>query len=306
MKCSTGRCPPMTEGGTLRLYCLMQNLSWPKSYVGRIFLLCFIGTHIPLIGLIACMLLVPEGHWDWSWTLGVALVGTLTSTGFTFYAMACMLQPVLQTTRALDEYVDQGIRPDLPVGYADEAGQLMASVQSTVVKLGDAIEELTLISITDPLTGARNRRWLNDVGIPEFQQTKARGGAYSLLTVDLDNFKSINDTHGHSTGDQVLMSVSDAIQTSIRAGDHVVRTGGDEFCVMLPGTDHNTVREIADRIRASIAEATDIMSPEYQVTLSIGGATSRDAQSSFTDLYRQADHNLYQAKRGGRDRAVTH
>ena len=301
-----GRCPAAIKGSTLRLYSFMQNLSWPKSYVGRIFLLCFVGTHIPLLGLIAFIPLQPEGSaGDLYWTVGVTLAGTLLATGFTFYAMACMLQPVLKVTQALDQYIGHGVKPDLPIAYADEAGQLMASVQSTVLNLGAAIEELTLISITDPLTGARNRRWLNEVGIPDYQRIKAGGGTYSLLTVDLDNFKAINDTHGHTTGDQVLMSVSDAIQNSIRDGDQVVRTGGDEFCVLLPGTDHQMVRDIADRIRLSIAKATEIMSPEYQVTLSIGGATTRDAQSSFTDLYRQADHNLYQAKHNGRDRAVT-
>ena len=283
----------------------MQNLSWPQNYVGRIFLLCFVGTHIPLLGLIALVLLKSEGTpLDLYWILGVALAGTLVATGFTFYAVACMLQPVLKATEALDRYVGQGVKPDLPVAYADEAGRLMASVQCTVLKLGSAIEELTLISITDPLTGARNRRWLNDIGIPDYQRLRSSGAPYSLLTVDLDNFKSINDTHGHTAGDQVLMAVSDAIRQSIRAGDQVVRTGGDEFCVLLPGTDRHRVGEVADRIRSAIAETSAMMSPDYAVTLSIGGATARDA-ASFADLYRLADANLYQAKHNGRDRAVT-
>jgi diguanylate cyclase (GGDEF)-like protein len=284
----------------------MQNLSWPQNYVGRIFLLCFVGTHIPLLGLIALVLLKSEGTpLDLYWILGVALAGTLVATGFTFYAVACMLQPVLKATEALDRYVGQGVKPDLPVAYADEAGRLMASVQCTVLKLGSAIEELTLISITDPLTGARNRRWLNDIGIPDYQRLRSSGAPYSLLTVDLDNFKSINDTHGHTAGDQVLMAVSDAIRQSIRAGDQVVRTGGDEFCVLLPGTDRSRLGEVADRIRSSIAEVTSVMSPEFAVTLSIGGATSRDQHASFADLYRRADANLYEAKHNGRDRAVT-
>ncbi|GGD42310.1 hypothetical protein GCM10011335_51260 [Aureimonas glaciei] len=290
----------------MRLYSIMQNLSWPKSYVGRIFLLCFVGTHIPLLGLVALVLLNHgAGQPDLYWTLGVALAGTLVATGFTFYAMGCMLQPVVKTTAALDQYVGHGVKPDLPVVYADEAGRLMASVQSTVLKLGSAIEELTLISITDPLTGARNRRWLNEIGIPDYERRRAGGSPFSLLTVDLDNFKAINDTHGHATGDQVLMAVADAILTSTRAGDHVVRTGGDEFCVLLPATDRQGVRDVAERIRSSIAGASEITSPDYQVTISIGGATARDAQCSFTDLYRQADANLYKAKNNGRDNAVT-
>lgn len=290
----------------MRLYAFMQTLAWPKSYVGRIFLLCFVGTHIPLLCLVALFFIRSEGTaLDLYWILGVALVGTLVATGFTFYAMACMLQPVLKATDALRRYVGDGVKPDLPVVYADEAGQLMASVQSTLVKLGSAIEELTLISITDPLTGTRNRRWLDDIGIPDYQRTRASGGSYSLLTVDLDNFKSINDTHGHTAGDQVLMSVATAIHKSVRIGDQIVRTGGDEFCVLLPGTDRLGARDVADRIRMSIAEATQDMGPEFQVTLSVGGATARDGHSSFGDLYRQADHNLYQAKHNGRDRAVT-
>ena len=101
------------------------------------------------------------------------------------------------------------------------------------------------------------------------------------------------------------MTVSDAIRTSIRAGDHAVRTGGDEFCVLLPGADQPTASDVAARIRSAIAASTEMMSPEYRVTLSIGGATAEAAHSSFADLYRHADRNLYQVKQQGRDQTVT-
>lgn len=294
------------RGSWVRLYSLMQRLNWPKTYVGRIFLLCFIGTHIPLIALIGYAAFRPTGTpGDVYWTLGVALLATLIAAGFTFYAVAAMLKPVLRVTTALDQYVFAGVHPDLPVEYGDEAGRLMASVQSTVVKLGAAIEELTFISITDPLTGARNRRWLNDTGIPEFQRCREGPRTYSLLSVDIDNFKAINDAHGHSAGDQVLMSVSDAIRRSIRSGNHVVRTGGDEFCVLLPDTDAQAARAIAERIRGALATKSGMLASEHQVTLSVGGATAEGGKLSFAELYRQADRNLYRAKNDGRNRSVT-
>lgn len=288
----------------MRLYAFMQSVAWPRSYLGKILLLCFLGTHVPLIAL-ALWALARTGFAASAGELLVVLVATLLGTAFTFAAMSSMLKPVLRSIDALDLYARTGEKPHLPNAYGDEAGRLMASVQNALLQLDGKLDELTLISITDPLTGARNRRWLNDVGIADFEHARRKGRLYSLLVIDLDEFKQLNDNWGHSVGDQVLITVADAIAAAVRDDDSTVRTGGDEFCVFLPGADASTAAGIAERVRAEIFRNVAELPDHHQITVSIGAATSQRTDQGFTDLYLRADRNLYRAKEEGRDRVAT-
>lgn len=156
-------------------------------------------------------------------------------------------------------------------------------------------ERLRDAALTDPLTGLGNRRAL-EATLPV--------GAYALLSLDLDNFKGVNDAFGHEAGDEVLTRAADVIRGSIREGDASYRLGGEEFLVCLPGADSPLAVVIAERIRTTLS-GLDLtgLAPGGQITVSIGVASAANAEGSdFARVLRSADEALYESKAEGRDR----
>lgn len=287
----------------MRFYSSTQSLPWPRSYVGKIFAICFVCVHVPLIAILSFALTRSGLDPDWPLIL-VALGATLLGTGLALLAIGAMLKPVLLVTEALDRYASEQEPVNLPRLYTDEAGRLMSQVQLTIEQLDETIGELRTMALTDPLTGARNRRWLEEKGIPQFKRQRESGGDFSLLVIDLDKFKRLNDTAGHSVGDEILVTLVEAMSISVRGVDSIVRTGGDEFCVCLPGADAEIVAKIADRLHKRCRQTLAAMPNENGVTLSIGGATMKPSDDSFADVYRRADLQLYNAKEAGRDTVI--
>lgn len=164
--------------------------------------------------------------------------------------------------------------------------------------------EALAAAFRDPLTGAGNRVALDKTLSRELELAKRHGQQLSVLMLDLDYFKQVNDQHGHSTGDKVLKDAADCICSCIRQTDMCFRYGGEEFLVMLSSADQSGALRIAERIRMSIA-ALIFNAPkgELQISASIGCATLRgdDDQDS---LVQRADKALYQAKHGGRNRVI--
>ena len=162
------------------------------------------------------------------------------------------------------------------------------------------MSELASISRSDELTGAMNRRWMNEVGIPNVERAIRHRQAYALMVIDLDEFKQLNDRWGHSIGDQVLLVVADAIRSATRPNDVVVRTGGDEFCVFLPAVTCQQAHDIAERTCAAVAEIGTMLPIDRSVTISVGVAVAEHSDGGFTDVYRRADRHLYDVKASGR------
>jgi two-component system, cell cycle response regulator len=157
-------------------------------------------------------------------------------------------------------------------------------------------ETLEIMAITDALTGVSNRRYF-DMRYPEELERAARYGFdLSCLMIDIDHFKSINDTYGHATGDIVIREVAAVIKSKMRSIDFVARYGGEEFCALLPETDIGAALHIAERIRDAI-EALDLGDSRPRVTASLGAAAG-----VTDDLVENADKALYEAKRRGRNR----
>jgi diguanylate cyclase (GGDEF)-like protein len=155
-------------------------------------------------------------------------------------------------------------------------------------------------AVLDPLTGLLNRAALL-ARFDEFEQLAGHGEHASLgmLVADLDHFKQVNDEHGHPTGDAVLQDIAYALRKALRAFDLVYRIGGEEFVVLLPGADLEHTLEVAERLRAAVAEHR---TGDIAVTMSVGAAAARGRAVRFADLYSAADAALYEAKRSGRDR----
>ncbi|MBZ8180232.1 diguanylate cyclase [Oscillatoria salina] len=169
------------------------------------------------------------------------------------------------------------------------------------------IAKLEKLATTDPLTGILNRRHFLNIATKELSRYHRYNCGFSLLMLDLDHFKRINDTYGHSIGDEVLKAMTEAVLKSLRKADSFGRFGGEEFAILLPETNLETAREVAERIRQTITKLT-ITPPNQlvQITVSIGVTTCKMKDESLEVLLQRADKALYQAKNLGRDRVVTH
>jgi diguanylate cyclase (GGDEF)-like protein len=156
----------------------------------------------------------------------------------------------------------------------------------------------------DDLTGVGNRRQLLQRLTEECARSDRSNQPFALLVVDLDNFKMINDTHGHAAGDACLRHFTLMAQTRLRPGDLLARTGGDEFCIMLPASTLREGAMIARRIvEVCRADAAGCAGTEVPLSVSIGVAQWSREVGAFPDrLIAAADHALYVAKKGGRNR----
>ena len=156
-------------------------------------------------------------------------------------------------------------------------------------------------ALHDVLTGLPNRALFNDRLDHGIAQARRHEWTLAVMFVDLDDFKVINDTHGHQTGDAVLRLVADAMRTSVRIADVVGRLGGDEFAVLMPETDAPLADAAAKRLVASLR---NVFKGTPNVTASIGVVACTATEASTDDLLRRADQAMYDAKRAGKDRVV--
>jgi len=171
----------------------------------------------------------------------------------------------------------------------------------------DREERVRLLSITDPLTGLFNRRSILVHLEQEQDRSRKKGPTLSLLLVDLDNFKSINDEKGHEAGDYALIAAADALQQCLRQNDRLGRYGGEEFLIVLPGTDLEGARILAERCRQHLEKTNVILETgdRLQLTGSFGLICNEgDVHMEVDELLRRADQAMYQAKAEGRNRVV--
>jgi two-component system cell cycle response regulator len=163
------------------------------------------------------------------------------------------------------------------------------------------------LAVTDSLTGLSNRRYLDTHLDTLIERARARRQQLSILICDIDHFKQVNDRHGHDSGDDVLRTFAKRIRECIRNIDLVCRYGGEEFVVVMPGTDAATATVVAERLRVSVANNAFRTSGDdvsLAVTVSIGVATLADQDADGRALVKRADQALYTAKHDGRNRVV--
>ena len=151
---------------------------------------------------------------------------------------------------------------------------------------------------TDPLTGVSNRRAFVEAASLEMERARRHGRPLSLLYLDCDDFKAVNDRLGHVGGDEVLASVGSAVREAVRVHDTVARLGGDEFGVLLPEIDGPGATALADRLRARLR---DTLAGQQGITFSTGVVTFLSPPGSVDDMILRADHLMYEAKRSGKD-----
>ena len=183
---------------------------------------------------------------------------------------------------------------------------------NTVLKFlaSDSIEatyhvEVYRMSITDGMTGVHNKRYLLELLERDIGMAQRLGNPLSLIMIDIDHFKKINDTHGHLAGDQALKELCRRIEPRLRSTDVLARYGGEEFAVVLPATPREGALLVAETLRATI-EAAPFTHEATRIpaTISLGLATTDATPITVTELIKRADENLYEAKRSGRNRVV--
>ena len=194
-----------------------------------------------------------------------------------------------------------------------DQNELLARARSQVRKrryterLRDNVQMSIEMAITDALTGLFNRRYMENHLATLIEQAGTRGKPLSALMLDIDYFKSINDTYGHDAGDDVLRDLALRVKRSIRGIDLACRYGGEEFVLVMPETDMAVAAMVAERLRRRIAaEPFSIQkgAKSVPVTISIGIAGLRDKDDTAASVLKRADQALYRAKRDGRNRVV--
>ncbi len=233
---------------------------------------------------------------------------------FTWRMGRSIVTPLKRLTAAADRIAAGDLTVQLPVAQDDEIGHLTRVFNRMTDDLRHSHEEfeaasralqkqnalLETLSITDSLTGLFNRKKLDDILADQFERFKRNQRVFTVLMLDIDHFKALNDTHGHLAGDQVLVNVAAILTKSIRSVDYAARYGGEEFVIVLPETNNTAALEMAERIRDRVQSATYQF--DGRVTISIGVAHSRPGDATADAVVARADQELYAAKRAGRNR----
>lgn len=162
-------------------------------------------------------------------------------------------------------------------------------------------QQLRAQSETDALTGLRNRRHFERTAAAEIERSRRYGSSLSMLMFDVDHFKLINDTYGHGTGDQVLVTLAERVSNATRESDSTTRWGGEEFTVLMPGTTLSTATDAAEKLRRIVGG--EAFPEGLRVTISVGVAEWQQGENLDSFIAR-VDEALYRAKEGGRNRVV--
>ncbi|MEM0898811.1 MAG: GGDEF domain-containing protein [Pseudomonadota bacterium] len=183
---------------------------------------------------------------------------------------------------------------------ASKSGELEKEAEKLTAKT----ETFQQAALTDPLTGLQNRRYFDDALAEYLDEFGRIGRPIGVMIIDLDHFKSVNDTYGHDVGDEVLIALGKCLIEFTRYHDIVARLGGEEFAVVAPNLDEHALMKLAQRIRIAIANMNVVSQNIYlRVTASIGIA-SWDGVENGSAMVKRADENLYHAKHSGRNKVA--
>ncbi len=202
-----------------------------------------------------------------------------------------------------------------PSEYDEDDVELVAYIADLVWSIvekrqaDDQIRQLNArlehLAMTDELTGLTNRRSFYIQGTKEIKRAERYGTPFSLLMLDLDEFKTINDQFGHEAGDKMLQCIANILSANIRETDLLARMGGEEFSVILPNTSIQDAMRLTERLRQAVEMAgCPISDQKMKVTVSVGVASYQEGISYLDDLLRDADTAMYRAKNQGRNRVV--
>lgn len=255
------------------------------------------------------------GAWIELRNIFLALVGALVLvvTAIAFQMGRSIVLPLQRLMRAADRIAAGDLDVRLSATRNDELGHLTQVFNQMTERITAAHEAmrqqnevLKTLSITDSLTGLYNRSKLDSILSDQLARFKRSHRPFTLLMLDIDHFKTLNDTYGHVTGDEILAAVAGILLQSIRSIDYAARYGGDEFIIILTETSAKLAWKTAERVRSQVeALHPTVKGVEIALTVSLGIVESLPEDMSATEVFARADHALYEAKRGGRNRAYS-
>jgi len=181
--------------------------------------------------------------------------------------------------------------------------ELLAKVKREL-HLQEMQQELKLLASTDPMTKLYNRRYFTNASVHIFDLAKRNKTDLSMIMLDIDNFKSVNDTFGHKTGDDVIIHLANILHTQQRKSDIVCRFGGEEFLILLPNTTSENAKIVAEKIRGSVLQSSIYLNEKksIQYTVSLGvAAVNPQSETNIEEAIKRADKALYKAKESGRN-----
>jgi diguanylate cyclase (GGDEF)-like protein len=289
----------------LRLYRALSRAPFPKSYLGKVFLTAFLGTHVPLLALLAYFVRFRRfGFGATLRILSITVPATLGGTAMTLWAMHALYTPVTLASKALRRYLDMGEIPELPTGYADRAGRLMADVQYAVERLDAAMSYLGELATTDHLTGVYNSRAAEGRLAEDIARAQRGGETLTLALLDFDQFKPVNDEHGHHAGDACLIHFAEVLGRNVREGDWIARWGGDEFLVSVWHAEEEgpSAERALERVAEVLRENPVVLPNGEEALLTFSGGVCRWQPGDDPGrLVWKADQALYRAKAEGGD-----
>ncbi len=202
------------------------------------------------------------------------------------------------TTKQEEPHIPPSTPPICPVGESN------CNILGEVTELRRQLTELSNLVRTDPLTGIANFRYFTQALEQEIERTQRSGQPTSLIMIDIDFFKKVNDQWGHEVGNRALIHLARLLQQTVRKLDIPCRYGGEEFAVILPDTNLTACLPVAERIRETVATTPlDVDGKELVMTISLGIATYTEQKEITVEaLVKEADEYLYQAKESGRNR----
>ncbi len=231
---------------------------------------------------------------------GIALDGVVTD----FRPRAILLEPIQYKQIPMGVIVLAGTKPFGP----DILGNFDLFSRSLALALHNAIthDQVQKLAAIDPLTGIYNRRFGTTRLHEEFVRAVQHGTTVGVMMFDIDHFKNVNDTYGHSIGDRVIRQIATTARSALREGDIIIRLGGDEFLAVLLGASATDVHQTAEKIRRQIEDRTISFGEQnIKVTVSVGGASFPEKEvANEQELVDAADRALYSAKEAGRNRTV--
>jgi diguanylate cyclase (GGDEF)-like protein len=250
-----------------------------------------------------------ESRWRYALNLFLPLV-LVVGIAIAVTLAGSLIRAIIDPVRALQRGAEQLAAGELSYRVGEmshnELGDLARSFNLMAQELEQSHQTLEGLSTLDYLTGLANVREFYRLFHDEIRRAERYQHSFSLVILDIDTFKEVNDTHGHQIGDLVLQEVGIKLRELVRNIDHVARIGGDEFAMLLPETGSDHAAELAERIRVFFAdhriEAMSKPGLVLRVTISLGLATYPTAASQANDLFAIADQALYQAKNTGRNR----
>ena len=276
-----------------------------NSYARKFAVAAFAGIFLPLAIFVA-YLLASRSDLEAMYPMIAALV-LACFAGFlgSLWLLRELLAPIDLTAESLREYIDRRKIPDLPVNFRDRAGRLMEGTQYTLTQLHETINRLERVSDTDDLTGIYNRRAGEKRLAEEVARAERDLQAFQVAFFDINNFKAINDTYGHSAGDACISHLALLLQTNTRRGDWVVRWGGDEFVVGLHR--NRALKMVMERIVKAVETTPCELAPGVTTKLSVScGVAEYRFGDGPSGVMADADKAMYAAKELSRADGASH